>query len=536
MKPGVMDTVIGGKDPLERFTRAARSGFSGVEVVLARAALLASGDAALRRLAGARDATGLAIPSLVLGEHNGGGLADPDPSVRAAAEEDVRRAIDWAVALGADVILVPFFLAGELVSEEHVERAAGALRALCPLAAERGVRLCYEGTLPARRVRRLAADVGSDAFGCYFDLANPVPRGYDTATELRALGDLVRRVHLKDARVKGGDCHPGLGLVDFAASAAALDEIGYDDWLVLETPPGPEALVRRDLSFARTVFPSLTVEAPWPRLGAFSYEFAAGDWEGLGRTFADLGLESVQLGGPLLHECVDDPDGIEPAMGVLAEHGVAVAGLAGYRNLVAPAAAAREAGLDVLARCLELAPRFGTSVVATETGTRSPGGDWTDDPANAGEEAWDVLLASLERLLPVAERAGSILALEAHQANVLKRPGQLLALLDRFPTDHLQIVCDPYNFASRDLLPAVERLTQDLLAQFEPHFVLAHLKDVAPEGDGVGTPEFGTGVFPQPPYLEFLRTVRPDLPLILEHLPLEHVAQAVERVRTSARL
>ena len=45
MKPGVMDTVIGWKDPRERFTRAARSGFAGVEVVLARAELLAPGDA-----------------------------------------------------------------------------------------------------------------------------------------------------------------------------------------------------------------------------------------------------------------------------------------------------------------------------------------------------------------------------------------------------------------------------------------------------------------------------------------------------------
>jgi sugar phosphate isomerase/epimerase len=64
--------------------------------------------------------------------------------------------------------------------------------------------------------------------------------------------------------------------------------------------------------------------------------------------------------------------------------------------------------------------------------------------------------------------------------------------------------------------------------------VLAHLKDVDPGGAEVATGEFGTGVFPQDVYLEFLAARRPDLPLILEHLPLEHVPDAAGRVRELA--
>jgi hypothetical protein len=47
----------------------------------------------------------------------------------------------------------------------------------------------------------------------------------------------------------------------------------------------------------------------------------------------------------------------------------------------------------------------------------------------------------------------------------------------------------------------------------------------------VGTIEFGTGAFEQQSYLDFLATRRPDLPLILEHLPLDHVPDAARRVR-----
>jgi hypothetical protein len=42
-------------------------------------------------------------------------------------------------------------------------------------------------------------------------------------------------------------------------------------------------------------------------------------------------------------------------------------------------------------------------------------------------------------------------------------------------------------------------------------------------------------VFQQRVYVDFLAERRPDLPLILEHLPLENVAAAAERVLAVAR-
>ena len=114
--------------------------------------------------------------------------------------------------------------------------------------------------------------------------------------------------------------------------------------------------------------------------------------------------------------------------------------------------------------------------------------------------------------------------------NVLKTQSQLLGLLERFPTQHLQVVCDPYNYLSAHLVPAQERATAELLDRFEARFVAAHLKDVAPGGAETATPELGTGVFAQRPYLEFLRDRRPDLDLVVEHLPPEHFPAVIERV------
>ena len=528
-----MDPVVGGESVDRTFRVAKRLGFAGVEVVASREDLRSPDRLDSVRRASAE--TGLTVPSLVLGEHSEqGGIADTEPLVAERAREDVEKAVAWAGELGAGAILVPFFARAELIDDADIDRAAAALRPLSELAGAHDVTLCYEGTLQASRIRMLAARVGSRAFGCYFDLANPVPRGMDSATEILALGDLVRRVHFKDARIQVGDCRPGFGLVDFGATSEALLEIGYDGWLVLETPPGPPELVGRDLAFARFFFPALEGAAAWPRLGIFTYDFGPGEWDRLVEICLSTGLQAVQLGSPMLEDCLGQPEGIDSAVERLEAEGISIAALAGYRNLVVPDPGKRRANIDFIAQCLELAPRFGTSIVATETGTRHPEGDWTDSPDNWRPATWELLDDAIGELLPVAERSGAILALEASVKNVLRTAGQLIGLLERFPSPHLQVVCDPYNYLSKQLLPARERLTADFLLRFEHRFVLGHLKDVDPGGAEVGTGEFGTGVFPQGVYLKFLAERRPDLPLILEHLPLDHVPEASGRVRELA--
>ena len=531
MRLGAMDYLVTAEDEVAAFRRAQRLGLEGVEVILTRAQLRAPGRPRLRQLKRAQRETGLAVPSLVMHEHNEGGIADPDPAIADAAKEDIRQAIDWAVELGATIILVPFFFRGELVTAEDFDRAVAGFRELCPLALSRGVTLCYEGLLPASEIRRMAAEVGSAAFGCYFDLANVIWRGMDTATEIRILGDLVRQVHVKDCRVRPGDCPPGQGLVDFAESARALRAIHFDGWLVLETPAGPPELVARDISFTRFWFPELEAQEDWPRWGAFSWEFQQGQWSELVERFRGWGLQTVQLSGQLLTELLERPERVPEVRALLEENGITVAGIGGYRNLVAPDQDQRRANIEFLKRCLALAPQLGTSVVATETGTRHPEGDWLPSPENWREETWSLLCEVLEELLATAEQHGAILALEGYVNNVLQTPGQWFDLLERFPTPHLQMVLDPHNYLSRHLLPARERIVTDLLRRFEHRFVLAHLKDVSPEGAEKGTPEFGMGVFPQRLYLDFLRARRPDLPLILEHLPLDHIPAVIQRVQ-----
>jgi len=280
----------------------------------------------------------------------------------------------------------------------------------------------------------------------------------------------------------------------------------------------------------------------FPQLGAFFFKYGIKERRTGIEFFQRHGLTCVQLGNPLLEELVENPGQIPEVVKDFHEAGIRIIGLAGYRNLVAVDPAVREKNLAFIERSLELAPEFGTAVVATETGTRHATNDWLDAPENYSPQVWDLLEGIIGRLLKVAERAGSVLALEGYVNNVLARMDQLDALFRAFPTPRLRLMLDPYNYISRDLVPVADVYGEQFLERYADRFVIAHLKDVAPQGAGgsgdradlVGTPEYGTGIFPQQPYMRFLRDRRPDLPIIFEHLPDEHLLDAIIRFHALA--
>lgn len=251
MKLGVMQGVLPVHDDAARFQLARELGFVGVEPDFPRGDLGGGTQARLKSLRDAARHTGLAIPSVCFGAYHGL-IAKPQPTQPAINE--ILTGLDWAKALGATVALVPFFGDGELKTQDDFNAAVAGFRQLCAKGEKLGITITYEGTYDSAMSKRLAAAIGSLAFGIYFDLANVVWLGMDGPAEILALGSLIKQVHLKETRVGPGDCHPGQGRVKYAESAAALKKIGYDSWLVFETPTSPSEDIARDIAFARKFF------------------------------------------------------------------------------------------------------------------------------------------------------------------------------------------------------------------------------------------------------------------------------------------
>jgi len=186
-------------------------------------------------------------------------------------------AIDTAVALGATNVLMAFFgdgdlrlrdESGEFINESESEFASfrlddpkvtsvvDTLIQVIPRARDAGVALGLENTLSGAQNLEIIDRVGSEWLQVYYDLGNSTGNGYDVPSELRMIGtDRLCEVHLKDwnTSLLGSE----EGMVDNVAAAAALTEIGYDKWLVLETSGRQESFLedtRANVAWAKETF------------------------------------------------------------------------------------------------------------------------------------------------------------------------------------------------------------------------------------------------------------------------------------------
>jgi sugar phosphate isomerase/epimerase len=232
------------------------AGFDGAEVSAGGPAdRLEIADEAVRgRYKELMKKTGLPVSSLMMGVFNECPLAT-DPRGPAWLEQG----IDAARDLGAKVILMAFFGKGDLldaqgkVKESDVDSAVARLKAAAPRAQDARVVLAIENYLNAHQNARILERINHPAVKLYYDCFNTGgTKGYDVPAELRFLKDRVAQLHFKN-----GPKYLENGQVKFEPIAAAIKDIGYRGWIVLETSnpsKDPVADGRRNLEYARKLF------------------------------------------------------------------------------------------------------------------------------------------------------------------------------------------------------------------------------------------------------------------------------------------
>ncbi len=249
---GMCDWNLGPKADPEQIPRAVEATLQGIQVSLENNQddITLTDPAVRARYLELGRQHGIAFHSVAMGLLNTYPLAT-DP--RAPAW--LVGAIESAAAIGAGNVLMAFFGDGDLrlrdesgeftneaegtfasyrLNEEHVASVVDILKRTIPAARDAGVVLGLENTITASQNLEIIDRVGSDSLQVYYDLGNSTGNGYDVPGELRTIGiDRLCEVHLKDwnTRLLGSED----ASVDTRGAAAALREIGYDKWLVLET-------------------------------------------------------------------------------------------------------------------------------------------------------------------------------------------------------------------------------------------------------------------------------------------------------------
>lgn len=151
--------------------------------------------------------------------------------------------------LNARVMLLPFFGAGALRTQQEMEYVADVLKELAPEAAKAKVTLGLENTISAEDNARILDRVKSKAVMVYYDCGNSFRGGFDVVKEIRWLGkNRICQIHLKDSG------YLGEGKIDFPDFMRAIADIGYEGFANLETssPSGSiENDMRRNLAYVR---------------------------------------------------------------------------------------------------------------------------------------------------------------------------------------------------------------------------------------------------------------------------------------------
>jgi sugar phosphate isomerase/epimerase len=134
-----------------------------------------------------------------------------------------------------------------------MEYVGDALRDLAPEAEKANVILGLENTNSAEDNVRIMDRARSKNVLVYYDVGNSTGNGFDVLKEIRWLGkDRICQIHLKD-----NPNYLGEGKIQFVPIMAAIREIGFSGYAVLETDSKSaatlEADMRRNLGYIRGV-------------------------------------------------------------------------------------------------------------------------------------------------------------------------------------------------------------------------------------------------------------------------------------------
>lgn len=234
-----------GTTTMDRFKMIRDAGFKGVE--LNRPDVIP-----LDELLKAKEATGLQIANVICSTHWGKPLTHQDAAIREQGLRGLKLALQESGELGCPtVLLVPGVVNKDVSYAEAYTRSQEAIRAVLPEAEKAKVKIAVENVwnqflLSPLECVRFVDELNSPLVGWHFDIGNVVTYGWPEQW-VRILGKRILSLHIKEfsrkkqdteGLRKGFQVELGEGDVDWAAVMAALREIGYDDWAVLEVPGG----------------------------------------------------------------------------------------------------------------------------------------------------------------------------------------------------------------------------------------------------------------------------------------------------------
>lgn len=192
----------------------------------------------------------LKVPAIGTGQawgEEGLSFTDPDPGIRQAAIERIKRHIPVAARFGSVIIigLIRGIVKSGVNDEQAMNWLIEALRECSEAAQPYGIRLAlepinrYETTLINNVAQglKLIERVGTDNFGLLLDTFHMNIEEPVIEESIRSCGKHIFHFHVADSN----RWYPGAGHLNFRAMLEALSSTDYSGWVSGEFLPKPDA-------------------------------------------------------------------------------------------------------------------------------------------------------------------------------------------------------------------------------------------------------------------------------------------------------
>jgi L-ribulose-5-phosphate 3-epimerase len=266
------------------------------------------------------------------------------------------------------------------------------------------------------------------------------------------------------------------------------------------------------------------------KFGCRAHDFGKLPLEELAQKISNKGFTSIQLALAKAIPSIDCSLGhLSPGLAnyigeVFHNKGIRIAVLGCYINATHPDDVERKKLVNRFKEHLRFARDFGTSIVATETGSMN--GDYSYHPENSSEKAFEIFIETVSEIVNEAEKFGVIACIEGVAKHVISTPQRMKRVLDKIKSNNLQILFDPVNYLTVENCKDQTKMMDEVFDLFGDKIQIIHSKDFKVEDNKIITLPPGKGNLDYAHLLKLIKSRKPYIDILIEDIKPEFMDEA----------
>ncbi|RAS81462.1 sugar phosphate isomerase/epimerase family protein [Priestia endophytica] len=255
-------------------------------------------------------------------------------------------------------------------------------------------------------------------------------------------------------------------------------------------------------------------------LGIRGHDIEKNGLEELVEEIEKKGLTSVQLALSKSLDYVNtDLGSLSPGLAnyvgsTFQKHGIQIAVLGCYINMIHPDKVERRKGLERFKEHIRYARDFGCSIVGTETGNVNAEIFYTTE--NFKEEPFQEVVESVRELVEEAEKFGVIVGIEAGVNHPIYSSKVMRRLLDCVNSNNLQVIFDPVNLLTIDNYKKQDEIFEEAFNLFGDRMVILHAKDFIVGNQMLKPAAVGKGLLNYDLVMKLIKEKKPFINILME--------------------